>query len=498
MKNSKFYNIIKKIASRPVVLGLQAFVSVFLLILLFKLGIIPTKYMIVLIIILIILFLIMFFLTKPVKKHHYKESKRTIIGKILSVLLSILLAVGCMYVVKGDSTLSKITGANSQTQTMSVIVLEDSEYEEIKDLENKEIATNNNVDKDNINKTLEEIRKTISIKNPTYSDFTDLGNGLYNKDVDAICINEAYRTMLQEDHESFDNETRVIYTFEIEESIENSANAVNVTKTPFTIYISGIDTYGKVSTVSRTDVNMLVTVNPNTKTILMTSIPRDYYVPLAMNGQKDKLTHSGLYGVNETVSTISEYFDININYYARVNFTSLITMVDALGGIDVYSDKTFVPWTNRNITIYEGTNHMNGEMALAFSRERHAYAEGDNHRVQNQQNVLTAMLKKMMSSKIITNYSSILNAVSDAFQTNMTSSDITSLINMQINDMSDWTFLSYQVAGKGSTSTSCYSWKGKSLYVMIPDDSTVSTAKQLINDVEDGKTDITVPQIKDE
>lgn len=247
------------------------------------------------------------------------------------------------------------------------------------------------------------------------------------------------------------------------------------------MYISGIDTYGPVSTVSRSDVNMIMTVNPKTKQILLTSIPRDYHVTLASFNARDKLTHSGIYGIEETMSTVENLLNIDLNYYMRVNFTSLITMVDAVGGINVNVDQAV---TVGGHTLSVGSNYMDGETALAFSRERYSYADGDRHRVRNQQAVLTGLLNKLMSASMITNYNSILNSVSGAFETNMESGDLQKLIQMQIDDMSSWDIEQISLDGSGSTSTNCYSMPGYELYVMDPDQSTVTAAKQKIDAVE--------------
>ena len=217
----------------------------------------------------------------------------------------------------------------------------------------------------------------------------------------------------------------------------------------------------------------------------MTSIPRDYYVTLANKGKKDKLTHSGLGGIENTVKTMENFMGIDINYYARVNFTSLIKMVDALGGVDVESEVAFTAYDGT--TFKKGINHVNGEKALVFSRERYSLGGGDNARVHNQQLVLTAMLKKMMSPAIITNYSSVLNSINGSFETNMESGDITGLLQMQISDMASWTIIQKQLTGTGKTMTGGAYMPNNKLYYMIPNDSSVAENKQAIQNVLDGK-----------
>lgn len=229
---------------------------------------------------------------------------------------------------------------------------------------------------------------------------------------------------------------------------------------------------------------MIVTVNPNTKKILLTSIPRDYYVTLANMQKKDKLTHSGIAGPENTVKTMAKFLGTDINYYARVNFTSLVTMVDALGGITVNVDRDF---SAGGYTYKLGLQQMNGEEALAYSRERYSFADGDNVRVKHQQDVLMTMLNKMMSPAVITNYSSVLKAISGCFETNMASSDITDLIKMQINDNASWTFKQKQFTGTGVMQTGGAYMPDSKLYYMIPNDDSVKENLQAIKDVLNGK-----------
>ena len=229
-------------------------------------------------------------------------------------------------------------------------------------------------------------------------DNAKLASDLYTGDCDAILLNESYRDLIKETYSNFDSKTKVLWQTKLVEKVENTASDINVTKKPFVCYISGVDSRGGVNENSRSDVNLLVTVNPNNGQILMTSIPRDYYVKLANCGEKDKLTHSALYGgTDNSVKTIEDFLDINIDFYARVDFQSVIQLVDALGGIDIYSDKAFIPYTDHGIKIPEGNVHMNGRMALAFARERYTYKSGDQHRTENQQAVLQAIIKKAVS-----------------------------------------------------------------------------------------------------
>lgn len=474
-------SLIQKITDVKVVLLLQAIATILLLFFIFKLNVLPMFYLAIVAIVLLLLWGGMFALIR-VKK---QRSKRSIIGKIISVLLSVLLLFACLRVVEGDNLIAKVTGAKHQTQSISVIVMKSSKAQKLDDLKGKKFGINDKTDTKNITAAITEIEKEISkIETVNNESFPTLITSLYEGKVDAILINEAYRGNLEEEKPNFIEETRVIHTIEIEEEIEDVTTAVDVTKKAFNLYISGIDTYGPVNTVSRTDVNILVTINPNTRQILMTSIPRDTYVTLATPGKKDKLTHSGIYGVNETIKTVAKWLDTDINYYARVNFTSLTKIVDALGGITVNSPVAFLEFN-------AGDNYLNGEKALRFVRERYSLSGGDFDRGQNQMRVLNAMFNKMTSPTIITNYSSILDSIGGSFQTNMESSDITSLVKMQLNDMSGWNISSQQITGKGQTGgLSSYAMPGYQLYMMVPDATSVANAEANIDKVINGEAPV--------
>lgn len=457
-------------------ISVQFVLSIFLAYLAKK--VLPMKYWLIIAVIFLVLWLLVFFVLK-----NKKNSIKQMWLRIVSLVLSILIGVGSVFAYKGVSVLNNITGGKYQTQVISVVVLKDSSYQKIKDLENKSLGYVSAIDTDNINKAIDNIgtKDKTTLTKTNYSDLSQLQKALTDQDCDAIIFNEAYRGIIEEFNSGFSSQTRVIYQYEIKETLNKNTSSVNVTKDAFNVYISGIDTYGPVSTVSRSDVNMIMTVNPKTKQILLTSIPRDYHVTLASFNARDKLTHSGIYGIEETMSTVENLLDIDLNYYMRVNFTSLITMVDAVGGINVNVDQA-VNVGGHSLSV--GSNYMDGETALAFSRERYSYADGDRHRVRNQQAVLTGLLNKLMSASMITNYNSILNSVSGAFETNMESGDLQKLIQMQIDDMSSWDIEQISLDGSGATSTNCYSMPGYELYVMEPDQSTVTAAKQKIDAVE--------------
>ena len=269
------------------------------------------------------------------------------------------------------------------------------------------------------------------------------------------------------------------------------AEANKITKEPFVIYLSGVDNRGELTENARSDVNILAAVNPETKRVALINTPRDYYVDLAGTDSKDKLTHAGLYGVETSMATLGNLYGINVDHYIRINFTGFIRIIDALGGVDVYSDQAFTsvgsPGYYDPTTFVEGWNHLDGKSALAFARERHAFASGDIQRGINQMKVIDAMLNKIKSPALLMGFSKIMDAASDCFVTSFSQDQISALVRMQLSDFAEWDIESYTVTGTSATSTKCYSAKGQKLYVMKPDEASVNKAKEMIASVLGGE-----------
>ena len=269
------------------------------------------------------------------------------------------------------------------------------------------------------------------------------------------------------------------------------AEANKITKEPFVIYLSGVDTRGELTEKARSDVNILAAVNPVTKRVALINTPRDYYVDLAGTDSKDKLTHAGLYGVETSMETLGNLYGVNVDHYIRINFAGFISIIDALGGVDVYSDQAFTsvgsPGYYDPTTFVEGWNHLDGKAALAFARERHAFASGDIQRGINQMKVIDAMLNKIKSPALLMGFSKIMDAAADCFVTSFSQDQISALVRMQLSDFAEWEIESYTVTGTSSSSTKCYSAKGQKLYVMKPDDASVSKAKEMIASVLGGE-----------
>lgn len=298
----------------------------------------------------------------------------------------------------------------------------------------------------------------------------------------VIIVNSGNYDAMVEEESDFSDSVKVLDAIEIKQRIENTSTGVDVTEDAFIVYLSGIDTRsGKLPAKSLSDVNILLVVNPSDKKILMVNTPRDYYVQLhGKSGLKDKLTHAGLVGgVNMSMSTLEDLYEIEIPYYVRVNFNAVVKLVDAVGGITLYNDqkKSFSCWTDRDCVFKPGNNNVKGKCALAFARERHAYVEGDRHRGENQEQVIQKIIEKVTSSKtLISKYSDILTSLNGTFETNISTEEITSLVKMQIDDMSGWTIETYNVSGSDLYAYT-YSYPTRELYVMNPDLKTVEEAK---------------------
>lgn len=361
-----------------------------------------------------------------------------------------------------------------------VVVLKNSRYLKIKDLKNKKIGMCKALDSN----VLKKIK--ISFDDNLYNDCESAKEALYDKKIDALILGDVDEFLLSNADSLFEENVRVIYTIKIrkENAKEKENENVDVSKTPFTVFISGIDTYGTISKVSRSDVNIVVTVNPISNEVLLTTIPRDYYVQLnGTTGYKDKLTHAGIYGIDMSIRTIENLLDTNINYYLRVNFDSVVKLVDEIGGVNIYSDRDL-----KFCDIKQGYNYLDGKCALRFARERHSYETGDRHRGENQEEVIRAIIEKVSKSNaILTKYNTIITNLQNSFESNVSSKTIKDYIKMQIKDMPSWNVKNLNLSGYDSHNYT-YSYKGSKLYVMEPNYNTVNRAKKVINGMLNKKT----------
>lgn len=456
-------------------------ISFVFLVLLFQVSVLPTKYLLIAlgIYLLIVSSSLAIMLIPKVK------TKIKIGSEVISTIMIVFLTFVSFYLYKTMDFMGNIKARDYQIENYYVIVLNDSKYQKLEQLKDQTIGihmSNLESQKD----AIDLLNKKISYKDQTYEDFMNLGKDLLDEKVDALYINGSYLSILQEENEKFEQKAKILETIEIQVKNETVKKDINVTKDAFNIYISGIDLYGNISSVSRSDVNIIATINPVTHKILLTSIPRDYYVQLhGTTGYRDKLTHAGIYGVDMSVTTLEDLLDLDINYYARVNFTTLIELVDAVGGVTVNSDYNFTAISGEQFV--KGDNFLDGTKALAFARERHAFVDGDRQRGKNQQKIITAILNKALSSKtLITKYTNILNSLQNSFQTNMDSNKIYDLVNMQLDQMPSWSIESINLDGSGKSEFT-YTYSGQKLYVMEPDLNTVNSAKAKIKEVMQGQ-----------
>jgi len=321
-----------------------------------------------------------------------------------------------------------------------------------------------------------EAAKKATTTNQDFDSPTTMTLALQDNTAQLVIFKSSYIQLLKDANNELYGQLEVLATFTVKTTNTGVATNTDVTK-PFIMYISGIDTYGTISTVSRSDVNIMVVVNPRTHEVLLVNTPRDYYVQLhGTTGIKDKLTHAGIYGIDTSVATLEDLYNVDINYNVRINFSSLVKVVDALDGVDVESEYNF---SAGKTTFVAGTNHLNGEQALTFSRERHAFEGGDRTRGQNQQRVITAIISKLSTPAAAVNFQQVLASISGAFQTNMSSADIKALSRNQLDSLAKWHTSSISVDGTGATDYT-YSMGNVPLYVMVPDQASVNSAKSKI------------------
>ena len=454
----------------------------------FMLNMLPTTYVVVIGILLLLFWGI-------ILASQFFSKKNAVTGKVISVLITIILIIGSYFLFKASGTISDISGGDYKLDNVVVAVLADDPAEGIEDAADYTFGVQYAMNGDQITQTVEAINSELGngaeINTVEYNSLAEQAQALHDGEVDAIIYNEGYTGILEEAFEGYTQNTKVIYTHSIKSQIENQSVDVEVQDEAFSVYISGIDVFGAIETNSRSDVNIIAVVNPKTHQILLVTTPRDYYVeiPGVSGGQKDKLTHAGIYGVDASMATLEELYDTELEFYARVNFTSLIEIVDALGGVDVESEYAFTTSSDSGmvINVEQGTNHFNGEEALAFSRERQNVPGGDNQRGKDQQAVITAMIKKMVSPAILTGANGILNSVSGNVETNMSQSQIQELIKTQLSEGASWNITSMAAEGTGDNQY-CYSYSGAPLYVMQPDQASVDAIKEAITAVENGET----------
>ena len=501
----------KKKNKRPISKFMTIFMIVCLALLIFqiiKLNLLPAKLIVLVSLVMVILCLIILLIL------HFKAKKflPRLLAGFITLCMCVGLAYGNYFIYKTDNTFDVVTSlADSKATTTSIVVLKSSSIKKESGLKGKKIGTILDMDKKPTKRMLDDLNKdNIKYTTKDYSNLDELMEAFYSGEVDAICLNEKYRDILHETQAyfTFQTDTRIVHQnvhYTKVEKNDNPSDPVNdISKDAFTVLVSGNDSYGTLQdSNTRSDANLLLTVNPKTGTILMTSIPRDYYVELVCPddetestcpvGSYDKLTHSGLMGVKSTEKTIEKALGIKINYNVRINFSSVVNLVDALDGIDLDIQKgedLDIYYVNSQPGLSVGKHHVDGETALAFARERHAYADGDNQRVRNQQKVFKAIFNRIVSPKMITNYGKFMDALAVAFDTNLSGDEISKFVKYELNNMPDWKIESYAIVAEPDYQF-CYQSQSYASVVQ-QNDVMNEVARKKIKAVLNGKSSTTV------
>ena len=463
------------------ILLLQLIISVGFAAILWKSGMIPGEFLLLTVIVLLALLGVLFILLGEAFGYQFAGRKGNIAGVILSVFVNLIFGIGIIYLAKADAVLRDVGGATYKTDNMVVVVKNDDPAEKLEDAKNYRFGYQTTLDQDNNTLMVEDIEAKVGreIKLIETETIIDEAEALLAGRIEAAIYNEAYGSVIEEAVEGYSDQVRVLYQYGIETDIEIEETDIEKS---FNIYISGIDVAGSITKNSRSDVNIIMTVNPSTKKILLTTTPRDYYVQIpGISGEaRDKLTHAGIYGVDRSMATLENIYDIDISYFARVNFTSLIMIVDALGGVNVESEYAFEAG---GYSFEQGMNHLNGEQALVFARERHSFQDGDNQRGKNQEAILKAILERIMFPDILFQANDILNNVADCVETNMTRDEMAKFINMQLSERAAWEIETTAATGSGDKQA-CFSSGSQLLYVMWPDEAVVSDISRKMKKVE--------------
>ena len=453
---------------------------------------VPTIYMLIIGIVLAVIAAIIWLLV-----WHTRYTGRFIGGTVLAVIMIAILAFGGFYINKTRSAISNISGETTEVTQMAVYVKSDDAADSVEATAGYTYGILSSLDRENTDGAVAHLNSEFGteVQTKEYAGLTELADGILNGEVNAMLLNSGYLSVYEDmdGYTDFSTKIKEVGTVDVESTIQSAEESTPIEPITtanggkvYTIYLSGIDTRGEMTAKSRSDVNIIATVNTDTHEILLVSTPRDYFVPLSISGgAPDKLTHAGIYGIDVCMDTLGMLYDIYINYYFRINFGGFVKVIDALGGITVNSDYDF---DSKNILGYhfnKGENYLNGEQALIFARERYAFQEGDRQRGKNQMEVIRGVVKKALSPEILTSYSSILSSLDGCFGTNITYEEIAQILQQQLTNGGDWTIVSYSVNGTGATEKP-YSMSQKA-YVMVPDYNTVDKAKSLMEKVRNGE-----------
>lgn len=471
---------------------IQLVLTVLFLLKMFKLDILPFKYLFMINIILILLVLYDF--TSQFTKSH-------ILGKLISVMLSCLILFTYLFAAKFDSVLDKLGAANVEIDIVDVCVLSNDKAQNLNDAANYKFAINSTASNANINTSIESISSETgkAIKPTEYTNWSNLVNALYdNKNVQAIVINHSMMSIISQEFPDFEDSIKIIKTYEYKEKVELDASNVNVKRDPFIIYVSGISSDDgedtKLASKALSDVNILAVINPETKQVLLVTTPRDSYIKISNSSGVtgyDKLAHAGSYGVDKSIEALENLYGINIDYYVKINFAGSQAVIDALGGITIESEIEFTNgWEAAPVSYHfvQGANECDGEKAIAFARERKAFAAGDFQRGRNQTAVIKGIIQKATSPAILTRYSAVMDTVSDMFLTNIPSSAISDLVKLQLSNSTPWNIQTYSISGKTDEYRHLEVSNVYGASIVLPYEEDISTATKLMNKVIAGET----------
>jgi LCP family protein required for cell wall assembly len=477
MKDLKRDVVIYKWIER-ILLGVYGIVSIVFIVFLAKLSMLPIIYSVILGVLLAIIGVILSF-------NQGRRIYSFLLTCSITILMIMLLVVGATYAQRANQVIEDITTIEVQTDIVSVFVLYHDSAQTIEDARDYLFGIAQDVDRDNIDRTIDNIEELLrgNISFTEYDGLAEVADALLDGEVGAIIANDALMHIVGdiEGYEWVLSDLRILKMLELEILVDEPLlEPPEELPQSFIVLISGIDTYGSVSARARSDVNILVVVNTVDREILLLSTPRDASVTFDMSGAiEDKLTHAGVYGIEQSVSALEGLYDINIDYFLRLNFTGFMDLVDALGGINVYSEYHFTVDPIR--TYYAGWNHLSGVEALAFSREREAFATGDHQRAIHQMEVIQAVINRAISPAILLNYHQLMTAVSESFESNMPGDQLASLVRLQLSDLSGWNITSFSTSGSVNMGQT-FSMPGHMLSIINLYESSIEEAQRLIEE----------------
>ena len=455
--------------------GLMAAITVIMTAVLATSHLVPMTYLLLMVAVYLGITVGVFFLVR-----NGQRRKLQIAGTLLTAIMLVASLIAGYYITRTINTVQKVVDASVERSTVSFYSLQSNPAESLEEMSDSAFGILKALDRDNTEQTLQQVEAehNLTLTTVEFDDLMSLADALLDGSVDGIVLNEAYLTLYEETagYENFPSQLKTISTRQVEHVIEPEPEEAESDDPIINILISGSDTRNDViDQRGRSDVNIIASINTETHQILLISTPRDYFVPLDVGVEDayDKLTHAGIYGMDVLKGTLENLYDINIDYYFRINFTGFVDVIDALGGIDVYSDYEF---DSRGSHFDQGWNQLTGEEALNFARERYSFAEGDRQRGDNQLEIVKAVLNKAVSPTILTKYLTILDNIQNCIDTSIPYDVLANLVRKQLEDNASWSIESFSVNGSDARSTT-YSMN-QQLYVMIPDEATVQEAKE--------------------